>query len=175
TAPPAQETITVKSGSRTPSPQPEYPETPVSAPSRATISHDPADVDFGLRDGMRQARERLIAAMQTLTENLGGVLERAVDNVTVLEVATYVTDDLAAATYDNASKEFGGGAKLRALSRIHLAGDARLLLPENCDGIDPILATLHLGMVEQAQAARAALLKTASSTAAGLLSVAKVW
>ncbi|MGH8884046.1 MAG: hypothetical protein ACRDYX_02485 [Egibacteraceae bacterium] len=166
-------------------PQPERCEEPVpvrSGPAVPTEPHpssrgeqEPADVDFALRDGMRQARERLMSALQTLTETLGAVLEQAVDNVTVVEVATYVSDDLATATYDKTAKQFGGGAKLRALSRIHIAGDALLLVPEDHGDVDGALWTLHLGMVEQARAARAELLKTAGSALAGLLDAAKAW
>jgi Peptidase family C25 len=151
---------------------PSVPKPPSEPQPERREEQEPAEVDFALRDGMRQARERLLNALQTLTETLSGVLERAVEHVTVIEVATYVTDDLTTATYDKTTKQFGGGAKLRALSRVHLAGDAVLLVPENPD---EAVGMLHLGMVEQAQAARAQLLKTAGSAVAGLLGAAKVW
>lgn len=169
----APEMITVHSPPQPPGePEPEL--RPEVEPERCG-EQEPADVDFALRDGMRQARERLISALQTLTESLGGALERAVENVSVLEVATYVSDDLTAATYDKTTKRFGGGAKLRALSRIHIAGDALLLVPDNLDEADGVLGMLHLGMVEQAGVARAELLKTAGLAVAGLLGAAKAW
>jgi hypothetical protein len=133
------------------------------------------EIDFGLRDEMRQARERLTSALQTLTERLGDVLERAVEHLSVLEVATYVSDDLATAIYDKATKQFGGGAKLRALSRMDIAGDTQVLVPERLGEIDEALWTVHLGMVEQARAARAELLKTVGSAVAGMLDAAKAW
>ncbi len=135
---------------------------------------EPAAVDFGVRDGLRQARERLVGTLQSLAESLGGVLERAVDNVTVLNVATYSSDDLAAATWDTATRQFAG-ATLHAVSRIAIDGDTQLLVREDRPEIDAALWTVHLGMVEQARLARAELLKTASSAFAGLLDAAKAW
>ncbi len=161
-APPARDAVAVASPQVAPQPEPEP---------------EPSDVDFGLglRDGMRQARERLANALQTLTSSLGAVLERAADGVGVFEVATYSSDDLAAARYDKASGRFGGDARLRVLSRTHITGDTQLLVPEELGGIEDALWTLHLGMVEQARAAHSELLKTAGAAVAGLLGATKVW
>lgn len=164
---PTPETITVH-------PRPDLPHEPPSEPHREAVA-EPTDVDFGLREGMKQARERLAAALQTLTESLGDVLERAVDSVTVVEVATYVSNDPAAATYDKTTKQFGEGAKLLALSRIHIGGDTLLLVPEEFSETDSVVWTLHVSMVEQARATRAELLKTAGEAVAGLLDALKVY
>lgn len=153
-----------------PAPEAPAPLAPEQPPPQMGL--DPA-TDFGLRDGLRDARERLVEAVQTLAGTLTDALQRVVENATVLEVATYVSDDPAAATYDRATKQFSG-AKLRVFSRIAVDGDSVLLVPEQPDETDAALWALHAGMVEQARAARAELLKTAGSAVAGLLDALKV-
>lgn len=133
-----------------------------------------AELDFALLDGVRHTRERLVSALQDLAENVGAALQRAVDNLTVVEVATYVSDDLSTVTYDNASKRFGAGAELRALTRLSIDGDAQLVVPRDLGEADEALWRLHAGMLEQALAARAELVKTGASAVAGLLDALKV-
>jgi hypothetical protein len=146
---------------------------PVTAPS-ATAPPEGAELDFALLDGVRQTRERLVAALQDLAENVGLALERAVDNLTVIEVATYVSDDLSTVTADTARKGFGPGAELRALTRLSIDGDAQLVVPRDLGEADEALWRLHAGLLEQARAARAELLKTGASAVAGLLDALKV-
>jgi hypothetical protein len=167
----ARATVTARDGQAAAQPAPPAP-APVAEQPAAPMQSDAA-TDFGLRDELREARERLVEAFQTLTTTLSDALQRAVEAASVLEVATYVSDDLAAATYDRATKQFSG-AKLRAVSRIAIDGDSVLLVPQTLDEADATLGTLHAGMVEQAQAARAELLKVAVSAVAGLLDAVKV-
>ena len=133
-----------------------------------------AELDYALLDGVRHTRERLASALRDLAENVGAALERAVDNLTVVEVATYVSDDLSTVAYDSASKRFGGGAELRALTRLSLDGDAQLVVPRDLGEADEALWRLHAGMLEQALTARAELVKTGASAVAGLLDALKV-
>jgi hypothetical protein len=133
-----------------------------------------AELDYALVDGVRRTRERLASALRDLAESMGAALERAVDNLTVVEVATYVSDDLSTVAYDSASKRFGGGAELRALTRLSLDGDAQLVVPRDLGEADEALWRLHAGMLEQALAARAELVKTGASAVAGLLDALKV-
>jgi Peptidase family C25 len=140
----------------------------------ATASPEGAELDYALLDGVRRTRERLVAALQDLAENVGTALERAVDNLTVIEVATYVSDDLSTVTSNNASKGFGAGAELRALTRLSIDGDAQLVVPRDLGEADEALWRLHAGLLEQARAARAELLKTGASAVAGLLDALKV-
>jgi len=133
-----------------------------------------AELDFALLDGVRHTRERLVSALQDLAENVGAALERAVDNLTVIEVATYVSDDLSTVTHESVGKGFGAGAELRALTRLSIDGDAQLVVPRDLGEADEALWRLHAGLLEQARAARAELVKTGASAVAGLLDALKV-
>jgi hypothetical protein len=133
-----------------------------------------AELDFALLDGVRHTRERLVAALQDLAENVGAALERAVDNLTVIEVATYVSDDLSTVTVDSTRKGFSGGAELRALTRLSIDGDAQLVVPRDLSEADEALWRLHVGLLAQARAARAELLTTGTSAVTGLLDALKV-
>jgi hypothetical protein len=133
-----------------------------------------AELDYALLDGVRRTRERLVVALQDLADNVGAALERAVDNLTVIEVATYVSDDLSTVTAGSTGDGFGAGAELRALTRLRIDGDAQLVVPRDLGEADQALWRLHAGLLEQARAARMELLKTGASAVAGLLDALKV-
>ncbi len=78
-----------------------------------------------------------------------------------------MSDDLAGVTYENG--RFTGTAKLRAMTRVNLAGNTLVCVPEKDGEIDETLWTIHADMVQRAQAHRAELLKSAVSAATGLL------
>ncbi|MGH2733430.1 MAG: hypothetical protein ACRDJG_10935, partial [Actinomycetota bacterium] len=132
-----------------------------------------ADIDFGLFDGIKSARDRLARALQNLANKLATALESALEDITVLEVATYVSDNLSAVGYDRSTRRFGDGAKLRALSRMDIDGDTLVLVPEELGELDERLWTLHASMLQQARTARDELLKTAGSALGALLNVLK--
>jgi hypothetical protein len=147
---------------------------PSATAAPATAPPEGAELDYALLDGVRRTRERLVAALQDLAENVGTALERAVDNLTVIEVATYVSDDLSTVAREGASKGLGAGAELRALTRLSIDGDAQLVVPRDLGEADEALWRLHAGLLEQARAARMELLKTGGSAVAGLLDALKV-
>jgi hypothetical protein len=144
------------------------PEAPAPVPPPAT----PPPVDYGLLDSVRSARDRLAAALEGITDALADALGRAVDNVTVIEVKTWVADDVDAVSYDRETRQYTG-ARLRASSRIEIDGDAAVLLPAQHDEQDAKLWELHLKMVEQARTARMELIKSAASALSGLLAELK--
>ena len=148
--------------------------TPAAAAPAPGSSTAPAPAaEFGLFDrGLDDLRTRLAAALGTLTDKVTATLERAVDDLTSLEVATYTAADLRSTHYDDAAGGFTGDAKLQALTRIGLDGDAAVVVPTG-GAIDPAIWTLHSAMVERAQANRTELLKTAASAAATLLGAVK--
>jgi hypothetical protein len=146
---------------------------PVAEPATAG-QPEGTELDFALLDGVRHTRERLVTALQDLAEQLGAALEHAVDKLTVIEVATYVSDDLSAVADDGARTGFGAGAELRLLTRLSIDGDARLVVPRQLGEADEVLWRLHAGLLEQARAARGELLKTGASAVAGLLDALKV-
>lgn len=150
----------------TPDPRPPQPQ-PSGPPP------DLAEVDYGLRDSLREMRERLGGALRSVTESLGGALQRAIEDATELEVATYVAEDLSSVTFDRTTKRFEG-ATLAALTRLSIDGDTAVLVPDQAAGINEELWKLHVAMLEQARSAQQELLRTAASTVAGLLSALKI-
>ena len=143
-----------------------------SAPSGATTSvvagAQTAAVDYGLLDSLSKAKADLTDSLQQFADKLGHTLQKAVDDITSLEVLTYVSDDLNGVTYE--SGKFGGSAKLRALTRITIDGDTLACVPSAQGETSDEMWSIHMDMVRQAQANRVELLKTAISAAAGLLS-----
>jgi hypothetical protein len=141
------------------------------SPSPSPSPREPAEVDFGLLDGIRQARERLTSTLQGVAQSLGAALERAVDDVTVLEVATYTSDDISSTAYDHATGRFGEHARLRALTRVGIGGNTELLVAEQRDDVDERVWALHASMVQEARQTRVELLKATGATVAGLVDV----
>jgi hypothetical protein len=142
---------------------------PVTEPS---IVAAPAP-EFGLFDrGLDELRTRLTAALGALTDKISATLNRAVDDLTSVEVATYTADDLPDVRYEAATGGFTGEAKLQALTRIELGGDTAVVVPAG-GAIDPSIWALHTSMVERAQANRTELIQTAASAAATLLGAVK--
>lgn len=127
-------------------------------------------VDFGLIDSLSETRTRLTAAVQQFAENLGQALAKAVDDAATLEVSTYVSDGQTLELGNN----FPGNARLRAYTRIKIDGDIQVLIPADAGEVDRNLWSLHLDMIQQAQANRAEMIKAASSAATGLLQALKV-
>ena len=126
-------------------------------------------VDYGIMDSLKQAQASLTNALQQFSEKLCETLKKAIDDVSSLEVATYVSDDMSTVTYDFKTGQFTGTAKLRALTHIKLDGDTMLCVPEKDGVVDQALWTIHADMVKQAQTHRAELLKTLASVATGVL------
>ncbi len=125
---------------------------------------------YGLFDAesLRTARDRLAQALQEFADKLGAALKQAVDNLSSLEVTTYVSDDMARVT-----KDFDQTASLRAFTRINLDGDATLCVPKQAGEIDRDLWNIHLDMVKLAQANRLEMIKGAAAAASSLLDALK--
>jgi hypothetical protein len=124
------------------------------------------ELDYGLREGLRQTGDRLAVAVQHLAETLAAAMERAAESVAVVEVATYTSDDPSGAVYDRTNKRFDG-ARLRALSRASVSGDLQLLVDED-DLLDERLWACHLAMVDQAQRTRTELFRSAGTVVTGM-------
>ena len=143
------------------------------APATGPFTVPAPAVDFGLFDrGLDELRTRLATALGALTDKVTATLERAVDDLTSLEVATYTADDLRGTRYDATTGGFTGDTRLQALTRIELDGDTAVVVAAG-GAIDPAVWTLHSAMVERAQANRTELLKMAASAAATLLGAVK--
>lgn len=149
-----------------------------STPAPAVPAPTPASaaVDYGLfsrKDKDEAAPEPEDGepkpnAFEAFVSKVIGTLAKAVDDAMTLEVRTYVSSNTsAAAAVDRATLAREGD--LRAFTRIAADGDLDVIVPEREGGIDTELWNLHLEMVKQAQAARAATLETVLSVASGFL------
>ena len=146
----------------TPSLQP----VPVTVPTAQT----PVYVDYGLGDTFRKAGTSLSDGLQTMMSKLSEFLGKALDDATSLEVATYVSEDLSKVEYkDGRFTE----AKLRALTHVKIDGDTMVVVPETDGEVDTDLWKIHLEMLQQAQASRTELVKTAVSAVTGLANLLK--
>ena len=93
-----------------------------------------------------------------LGNKLGDVLSNVIDDVAVLEVKTFTSQDLGAVAEGQPLP--AGGAQLRAYTRCELDGDTEVCVPMTADGaVDEKLWAVHSEMVKQAQAHREELLK----------------
>jgi hypothetical protein len=141
-----------------------------SLETNAVTSISTGDVEFGVFDAPKQARDHLAQALNQFMAQLSNTL----NNVTSLEVSTYTCDDMTGVTYNATSGKFEGAAKLRASTRIALDGDMVVCVPEKDGEVDESLWRIHSDMVRQAQTHRAELLKVMVSTTTGLLGALKV-
>lgn len=145
-------------------------EVPTATLTTATVSSadaaETAVVDYGIKESLDQVKTKV----QDLVNKLVDTLKQAVDDVTSLEVKTYVSDELSEVKYNAANREFVG-AQLRALTRISLDGDTLNVVPEASGELDQTLWQAHLTMVEQAQTSRAKMLETAVNLLVSLKSL----
>jgi hypothetical protein len=146
---------------------PKDAEAPSTPPAPPASDMGPDTIDYGLFDGMKEARARLSDSLRTLAGRLGEALESAVDHLTALEVATYVSPDLSVVEYDRDSRRLTGGADLRALTRLGINGDTLTVVPEG-EAIGEELLKMHLGMVERAQTTRHDLLQAIAGFLGGV-------
>jgi hypothetical protein len=130
-------------------------------------------LDYGLLDGVRQARERLLADLDQLTGSLITALSHALEDVLSVDVATFVSDDLSSVDYDRAARTFTGDVTLVARSRLSIDGDVVLAVPRQRNQLEDTVWTFHLSMLEQARSGRSELLRAVGSALAGLLDVVR--
>jgi hypothetical protein len=148
-------------------PQPVPVPVPVAVPIAAQPNYI---VDYGLGDTFRKAGTSLSDGLQTMVTKLSEFLGKALEDATSLEVATYVSDDISNVEYKD-----GGfsGAKLRALTHVKIDGDTAAVVPETDGQVDTDLWKIHMEMLQQAQASRTELVKTAVSAVTGLTNLIK--
>ncbi len=139
------------------------------APVVATLTErtmEPEQVSFGFRESISAAGDGLEESVKNLAARMGQTLERAVESVLTLEVATYVADDLALVTYEKGTI---AGARLRALSLISLDGGTKVVLPEKDGKVDTEVWAIHQQAMERALANRNEMVKLAAAAITGLL------
>ena len=148
------------------------PVAPAAAP--ATAGSFSAAESYGISDILKKkdnpeapATAENGSSLKKFTDKLSDYLSKALDDATSLEIFTYVADDLKDVTYE--SGKFGGGAQLRAMTRVSIDGDTLVCVPEKDGEVDAAVWNIHLEMVKQAQASRAELIKTLVDAASGIL------
>lgn len=102
---------------------------------------------------------------------IGATLEAVVDGLTTMEVATYVSDNVAGVEFKDGVFV---GAKLRARTRMEKDGKTVNLVPEKDGKVDEALWAVHMASVDKAVANRSEMMKLAATAAASLLSAVKV-
>jgi hypothetical protein len=145
--------------------------TPVPTPEPAPVpaiaeAVDQSATNYGLVDSLKQGKTELSENLKEFMDKVGTFLSKAIDDATSLEVKTYVTEDLSAVQYQN--KEFTGGVKLRALTRVNIDGDTLVCVPEVDGELDTAVWGIHMEMTKQAQTARAEFMKTVIQAVTGL-------
>jgi hypothetical protein len=154
-------TVTLQAAGAAPGPA-------AAPPSFAATGIPPAAgaTEFGLWDrgqGASELRDKLLSFVERMSE----VAEKAVSEVTTLEILTYTSDDMG-----NVNKEdMAGTASLQAITRIKADGDIEVCVPSQDGQVDQALCELHTRMVQQAQINRAELIRTAVEAVSGLLKV----
>jgi hypothetical protein len=108
----------------------------------------------GEEAGTREAGRRIVAA----AEKLAVLTERVAEELPVLEVALYSSEDPSATRYDPETGDFRG-ARLRALARADLAGGLRILVAERDGALDTQAWALQREALQHAQQARRELLR----------------
>ncbi|MEN9938845.1 MAG: hypothetical protein RLZZ387_5424 [Chloroflexota bacterium] len=133
------------------------------------------DVEFGIFGGDKDDdREGLRQSLRAFGEDLTKRLGQFLDNVTTLEVTTYVSGDLAAVK----PAPEGSPAPLtnvtpRALTRIKFDGDTLVVVPQADGELDEALWRVHTDMVRQAQATRAEMMRLVLDIISGPLSLGR--
>ncbi|MGD9317993.1 MAG: hypothetical protein PVG56_14240 [Anaerolineae bacterium] len=146
---------------------------PAMAPASFAATGAPSGAEateFAFWDKGEEAmalRDKLFSSTRSFVERMSQAAEKAVSEVTTLEVLTYTSDDINQVKKD----DMEGTASLRAITRIKPDGDLEVCVPAKDGQVDQALWDLHTGMVEQAQINRAELIRTAIEAVSGLLKV----
>ena len=119
------------------------------------------------RQSLEEFGEKLRLTLQTLSERL----KDFTSDIGSLDVRTYVSEQIEKEDYANG--QFTGNPKQRAMTHISLDGDTQLVVPFNAGEMDRVLWEIHSQAVEQAQANRAAMLKTIGELLTGLFPIGK--
>ncbi len=122
---------------------------------------------------VQQQRQSLMDSLKGFTSRLAQALEKAAEDITSLEVSTYTSSDIDGVKYDLENKKMTGEVKLRAYTHIAFDGDTQIALPDKAGSIDEAVWNIHIQMVKEAQANRAAFLQTMAEMATKLVGLLK--
>ena len=141
------------------------------APVAQAIPSAPSS-DFVAFD-VQEQRKGLMDSLKGFTTRLAEALEKAAEDITSLEVSTYTSSELESVKYDFETKKLSGQLKLRAYTHIAFDGDTQIALPDKGGSIDQAVWDVHMQMVKEAQANRAAFLQTMAEMATKLVGLLK--
>ena len=109
--------------------------------------------------------------LRSALETLGEKIVKFTDDITTLEVRTFVSDRIEEVRRDGAVGFTH--AQQRAMTYVNFDGDTQVVVPVDAGQIDEALWQIHLQTVEQAQAHRQAMLKTIGELMAGFIPAIK--
>jgi hypothetical protein len=121
--------------------------------------------------GEVEERGGLSGTLENVVARIGATLEAVVNGLTTVEVATYVSDNVANVEFKDGAFV---GAKLRARTRLGMDGKTVNLVPETNGKVDEALWGVHMASVDKAVANRSEMIKLAATAASSLLSAIKV-
>jgi hypothetical protein len=140
---------------------------PTSAPIPNVAAPTPESMTYGLFGGDKigEARDNLEKSIQTVAQRISEVLKNIIENLSELEVKSYVSNQMS-----HASDDLANTADLRAYTSIKLDGDINVCIPKDEAGnVDTELWEMHLEMVKQAQSQRQETMRIAVEAVASLL------
>jgi hypothetical protein len=147
-------------------PQQEAPAPTVIVAGAAIAAIPGSEVDeYGVREVIQKVGAGVGGGLQQMVDKLSDFLSKALEDAASLEVKTFISNDIAQVKFEGGTL---AGASLRALTYIKIDGDTLNCVPEVDGEVDTELWRIHLDAVQQAQASRAELLKTAVSAVAGI-------
>ncbi len=153
------------------------PSAALSTPDVALESATPkgfADLFGGGRQEVEPqpgAFQQVLDQLKTALNTLGEKIVRFTEDVTSLEVRTYVSERIEDVRFDGANGFTF--AQQRAMTYIAFDGDTQVVVPVDAGQIDEALWKIHLQTVELAQAHREAMLKTVGELVSGFIPTLK--
>ena len=125
---------------------------------------------YGLGDDIADKAKEIYAAMTKALSSMTARLADLAEDVSGLEVATYVSDDLENVEYKGG---FSENAEKRAVTHISIDGDTEVCVPTSAGELDESLWLIHNQMVDQAMKNRMEMIKAAAEMLASLMGVSK--
>jgi hypothetical protein len=117
----------------------------------------------------------LVESLKETTAKLTEALSKVAEDVTTLQVSTYVADEVDTVKYNPEARALTGGVglHLRAMTHIRFDGDTSVCVPVKKEEIDEALWKLHNETVAQAQLNRQQFIQTMAEAAANLIKAIK--
>jgi hypothetical protein len=123
-------------------------------------------VSFGLKEDVGKVVQEVSQSLTNALKTLAQKLEGFVQNVTNLDVETFVTENMPSDIKGKTPRQVG---EQRAWTHIELLGDVQALVPVKGGEVDKDLWALHVELVAQAQTNRAEMIKAAAEVLTGLI------